>query len=156
MPIDFETIRKDIAVKHNVLLGKDDPILVAVSLNEMVLSHYLDLISENYAEQSRQLVHSFQAHTEQSLTQATATAEKIITQSTDYVSAEIKKVVHEASAEAYALAIKQSASLNDDLKRQLVDQSATILEARSSRNIAIIAAVIAIACALVALFVAIK
>lgn len=156
MPIDFETIRKDIAVKHNVLLGKDDPILVAVSLNEMVLSHYLDLISESYAEQSRILIHSFQTHTEQSLEQATATAEKLISQSTQYVSTEIKRAVHEAVSEAHTLALKQAASMNDDLKRQISDQSATVAEARLSRNAAFIAAVIAVVCALIAIFIAIK
>ena len=154
MPVDFDAIRKEIAVKHNVLLTKDDPVLVTVSLNEIVLAHYLELLSETYDDQARILIQSSQAHTEQSLEQATKTAEKIINQSTEYVSQEIKDVVNKSVTEAYSLALKQAAQLNDDLKRQLNDQAATVSEVRTSRNTSIIAAVIAICCALLILVVA--
>lgn len=156
MPVDFETIRKDIAIKHNVLLGKDDPILVTVSLNEMVLSHYLDLLSEVYSEHSRTLIQSFQVHNEQALTTATVTAEKVVTQATEHVTKEIKKAVHEAVSEAHAVALKQAASLNHDLKRQVNDQVATGSEARTARNIAIVAAMVAVIATLFAIFLAMK
>lgn len=153
MPVDFDAIRKEIAVKHSVLLTKDDPVLVTVSLNEIVLRHYLELLSETYDNQARMLIQSFQAHTDQSLEHATKTAEKIITQSTEYVSQEIKDTVNKSTAEAYSLALKQAAQLNDDLKRQLNDQAVTTLEIRTSRNTSIIAAVISIFCALLVLIV---
>ncbi len=153
MPVDFDAIRKEIAVKHNVLLTKDDPVLVTVSLNEIVLEHYLELLSETYDDHARALIQSFQAHTEQSLEQATLTAEKIITQSTEYISDEIKKVVNKSVDEAYTLALKQAAQLNNDLKNQLNDQAATVLEARASRNISVIASVIAICCALLVIII---
>lgn len=53
--IDFEEIRKQIAIKHNVLLDKDDPILVTITINEIVLSRYLDLVTERYSDASRDL-----------------------------------------------------------------------------------------------------
>ena len=42
--IDFEEIRKAVAIEHNNLLGKDDPILMSVTVHELVLQRYVDIL----------------------------------------------------------------------------------------------------------------
>lgn len=47
MPLDpllLAHIRSVVAEKHNVLLGPDDPILVTVTINELVLEHALQVM----------------------------------------------------------------------------------------------------------------
>ncbi|HGA7692146.1 TPA: conjugal transfer protein TraM [Salmonella enterica subsp. enterica serovar Virchow] len=90
--IDFDDIRKEVAVRHNVLLGKDDPILVTVTLNELVLGRYLDLISDQYDEANRTLTLTLQQQVEQSK----ETAGKIITDAANYVSDQTRQAVAEA------------------------------------------------------------
>ena len=73
--IDFDEIRKQVAIKHNVLIGKDDPILVTVTVSDMVLGRYLELVSDQYDEANRALTVSLQQQVEQSK----ETAGKVIT-----------------------------------------------------------------------------
>jgi hypothetical protein len=85
--IDFDEIRKQVAIKHNVLIGKDDPILVTVSLNEMVLSHYLDLISNQYKDAHHALMINMQQQVEQSK----EIAGQVITDASNYVSEQVRQ-----------------------------------------------------------------
>ena len=43
--IDFDELRKTVAIKHNVLLGPDDPILVTVTLHDLVLGRYVEVLT---------------------------------------------------------------------------------------------------------------
>lgn len=94
--IDFEEIRKQIAIKHNVLLDKDDPILVTITINEIVLSRYLDLVTERYSDASRDLTIALLHQQEESK----RIAEKIITEASDYVSNQVRQSVEESILEA--------------------------------------------------------
>lgn len=44
--IDFDEIRKTVAIRHGVLLESNDPVLVTVTLNELVLSRYVEILTE--------------------------------------------------------------------------------------------------------------
>lgn len=115
--IDFDDIRKEVAIRHNLLLGKDDPILATVTVNELVLSRYLDLISEQYDEANRTLTLTLQQQVEQSKD----TAGKIITDAANYVSDQLRQAVAEAVKEA-----------GKDLRRQVAEVQAANREAVAS------------------------
>ncbi|EAO2851306.1 conjugal transfer protein TraM [Salmonella enterica] len=140
--LDFDEIRKEVAIRHNVLLGKDDPILAAVTVNELVLGRYLDLISDQYDEANRTLTLTLQQQVEQSK----ETAGKIITEAANYVSDQMRQTVAEAVKEA-----------GKDLRRQVAEVQAASRDAVASgrdaqvaKNSAVVAAVLSGVAALVA------
>ncbi|AGF73945.1 conjugal transfer protein TraM [Bartonella australis AUST/NH1] len=90
--IDFDKIRKQVAIKHNVLLSEDDPILVIVTINEIILGHYFELISTQYDEAARVLTTSLQQQIELSK----EIASKIITDSAEYVSDQMQQAINDA------------------------------------------------------------
>lgn len=94
--IDFEDIRQKVVAQHNVLLGRDDAILVTVTLNEMVLSRYFEMAARHAETTSRELSVAIQRQTEQSK----EVAGKIITAAADYVRKEVHEAVKSAAAEA--------------------------------------------------------
>ncbi|WP_443694915.1 conjugal transfer protein TraM [Pseudomonas sp.] len=140
--LDFDEIRKQVAIKHNVLLGKDDPILVTVTVSEMVLERYLDLVSEQYEDATRALAVSM----EQQVEQSKGTAAKIITDASNYVSDQLRQAVTAAVNEA-----------GIELRRQILnaqavsrDAVASGRDAQSAKNGAFLAAVVSSVAALVA------
>lgn len=51
---DFDEIRKEVAIKHGFVLDKDDPVLVTVTLNElMLLRHVEALLAKNEAQEEK-------------------------------------------------------------------------------------------------------
>lgn len=140
--IDFDAIRSEVAIRHNLLLGKDDPILAAVTVNELVLARYLDLVSEQYDEANRTLAVMLQQNVELSK----ETAGKIITDAANYVSDQLRQTVAEV--------VKESGK---DLRRQVVEAQAAsreavanVKDAQTAKNSALIAAVLAGVAAVVA------
>lgn len=130
--IDLETdILKQVAIKHSVLLGKDDPILVTVTLNEMVLARYLELAAAQYADANRALTISLQ----QQVDQSKETAGRVITAAADYVAKEVQLAVTSAITDA---------------RHAGQDAAANNRDARAAKNGAFLAAVVAGASALIA------
>lgn len=139
--IDFDEIRKQVAIKHNVLIGKEDPVLVTVTVSEMVLDRYLDLVSEHYEDATRALTVSM----EQQVEQAKGTAAKIITDASTYVSDQLRQAVVAAVNEA-----------GGELRRQIAaaqaasrDSVASGRDAQTAKNGAFLAAVVASVAAIV-------
>lgn len=144
--IDIDEIRKQVAIKHNVLLGKDDPILVTVSINEMVLGRYLDLASERYSEASREMTVALQQQQEQ----AKEVAGRVITDAADYVSKQVRSAV----AEAVKAAVMDAGG---QLRQQIADAQAagrdavnSSRDAQTAKSGAMLAAVLAGVSAVVA------
>lgn len=140
--IDFDAIRSEVAIRHNLLLGKDDPILATITLNELVFARYLDLISEQYDEANRTLTVALQQHVELSKD----TAGKIITDAANYVSDQLRQTVAEVVKEA-----------GKDLRRQVAETQAAsreavanVKDAQTAKTSAILAAVLAGVAAVVA------
>ncbi|HHO81690.1 MAG TPA: conjugal transfer protein TraM [Halothiobacillus sp.] len=140
--IDFDELRKTVAIKHNVLLGPDDPILVTVTLNDLVLSRYVEILTAQNEDHQKALAAALHAHIEESK----ATAGRVITDAADYVSKQVRQAVTAAVAEASV-----------QLRQDLVDARAASREvaagadtARAARITAIAASAIAAICALVA------
>ncbi|EGJ4291074.1 conjugal transfer protein TraM [Salmonella enterica] len=140
--LDFDDIRKEVAIRHNVLLGKDDPILVTVTVNELVLGRYLDLISDQYDEANRTLTLTLQQQVEQSK----ETAGKIITDAANYVSDQTRQAVAEAVKEA-AKELRQQVAEVKTASREAV---ASGRDAQVAKNSATVAAVLAGVAALIA------
>ena len=134
--LDFDEIRKEVAIRHNVLLGKDDPILVTVTVNELVLSRYLEVISKEYDEANRTLIVTLHQQVEQ----AKETAGKIITDAASYVSDQTRQVVAEAAKEAGGI-----------LHRQIVEVQTASCHTRLAKNSAVIAAVLSGVAALISI-----
>jgi hypothetical protein len=141
--IDVDEIRKEVALRHNVLLGKNDPILVTITLNELVLDRYIALADGQRLEQQKAI--SAAIHTQ--VEQAKDTAGKLITESAAFVSDQVR--------EAVALAIQDAGlSLRDQLAaaHSAGQNIKSDVEAiRSARMIAIASAAIAIVCAVAAI-----
>ncbi len=80
--IDYDEIRKQVAMEHNFLIAKDDPILVSVTLNELVFQRYVDILEE------KNLAHrkAIEAALQKGIADAKVTAGSVITQAADYVS----------------------------------------------------------------------
>ena len=140
--LDFDDIRKEVAIRHNVLLGKDDPILVTVPVNELVLGRYLDLSSDQYDEANRTLTLTLQQQFEQSK----ETAGKIITDAANYVSDQTRQAVAEAVKEA-GKELRQQVGEVKTASREAV---ASGRDAQVAKNSAMVAAVLAGVAALIA------
>ncbi|KXK48100.1 conjugal transfer protein TraM [Nitrosomonas europaea] len=141
--IDFEEIRKQIAIKHNVLLDKDDPILVTITINEIVLSRYLDLVTERYSDASRDLTIALLHQQEESK----RIAEKIITEASDYVSNQVRQSVEESILEAGKNLKQQS------LGNNIASSNYYAQKAEKKATLATIMAVVSTVVAVVALVV---
>ncbi len=140
--LDFDEIRKEVAIQHNVLLGKDDPILVTVTINELVLAHYAKQITALQDEANRALTVSLHQQVEQSK----ETAGKVITEAANYVSDKMRQTLDAALADA-GNEIRRHVSNGVAASREAVDSSR---DAQTAKNSAFIAAVLAGVAALVA------
>ncbi|EIH7005369.1 conjugal transfer protein TraM [Escherichia coli] len=140
--LDFDDIRKEVAIRHGVLLGKDDPILATVTVNELVLGRFLDLISDQYDEANRTLTLTLQQQVEQSK----ETAGKIITDAANYVSDQTRQAVAEAIKDA-GKELRQQVAEVKTASREAV---ASGRDAQVAKNSAMVAAVLAGVAALIA------
>jgi hypothetical protein len=56
--IDYDEIRKQIAIQHNFLLDKDDPLMVAAGMHEAILSLYAELLNEQNKKSEKAILAS--------------------------------------------------------------------------------------------------
>lgn len=126
--IDFDELRKNVAIKHNVLLDHDDPMLVTVTLNDLVLRHYAKILSgamKDHVEQSKEI------------------AEGILSETADYISDQVLQAVEKALNEAR----------NDvaEVRRANLEASTEVQNIKAASSTAMAASVIAALCASFAL-----
>jgi hypothetical protein len=98
--MDVETLRSLIASKHNVVLGKDDPIFLVVTLNELVLE---DLVAKMKATADDARAQSIAAASHQ-VDLVKAAAGKLITESAGYITNQVTQRVTVAVETAIARA----------------------------------------------------
>ena len=136
--IDFDEIRKEVAIRHGFVPDLDDPMLVTVTVNELVIQRYVDILMEaNEAHRK-----AIEAALQQGIADAKVTASRIITEAADYVSEQARTAVSEALEEAKA-----------QIKRDL---SAYRKEAQTARKTAIVAAAVSCICTVTTVAVAIN
>ncbi len=51
--IDIEQLRAEVLRRHDLALGKDDPIFASVAIHDLVLGHYLERAEKSAAELER-------------------------------------------------------------------------------------------------------
>ncbi len=140
--IDFDELRKTVALRHNVWLGTDDPILVTVTLHDLVLGRYVEVLTAQNEGHQKALAAALREHVEQSK----QVGGKVITEAADYVSLQVRQAVTSALAEAGAQ-IRQEVA---DARAAGRSAEAGVQTARAARTTAIIAAALAGFCAVVA------
>ena len=136
--IDFDEIRKTVAIRHGVLLDPNDPVLVTVTLNELVLSRYAEILTE----QNKAHRKAIEAALQQGIADAKQTAGRVITEAADYVGEQTKMTVSSVLKEGEA-----------QIKRDL---SGSRKELQTTRRTATIAAVVSCLCTVATVAVAIN
>lgn len=132
----IETIRMQVAQQHNVLLGKDDPILVSVTLNELVISHFIDLAVERIERAQHEVIAS-SAH---QVDAAKETASRLVTEAAEFVAREVRRAATEAADDA-----------GSRVRRAIAEAESVGADANQAKRGANYAAWIAAGAALVAL-----
>lgn len=135
--IDFDEIRKEVAIRHNVLIGKDDPVLVTVTLNEMILEKYLTLVENQYAVKCQELTVILQ----QQIDQSRQTAGKIITEASNYVSDQVHNSVESTLKEA-TVEFKKDIQAAIVFQKNLLATAARVNSDKESARIASITAAV--------------
>lgn len=113
--LNIDRLIGEIARRHNLLLSKDDPILVTVTLNELVLIEALRGL-EGAIESAR---HSMSANAMLQMESAKEIASRIITAAADYADQEIR-----------AAGTAAATDIRDSLKAPQGQASQIILAAR--------------------------
>jgi len=144
--IDFDELRKTVAIKHNVLLGPDDPILVTVTLHDLVLGRYVEVLTAQNEGHQKALAAALQEHVEQSK----AAGSRLITDAANYVSDQVRMAAQAALSDAGA-AIRQDVADARTAGRDAVEGARAASAARSTAIIAAVAAGLAAIVAIAAL-----
>lgn len=104
-PLTIQTLIGDVAKRHGVALGANDPILMTVTLNELILGHYLErmnaLLEHAQATANAQVKQQLDAARQiaiQPVEEAKVAAAKLVTDGAAYLVAQVR----EASATALA------------------------------------------------------
>lgn len=138
--LDVQRLIAEVAKRHNVLLGPSDPILVTLTLNELVLSSYVERLTAALDQaQDRTAVESAQQ-----LASAREVVGKLVTEAGGYVAGQIEDAGKAVQAEFLA-------SLGREV--QIAQEAAR--QAAIARRTALYAALVAVGavCTLVGLLI---
>jgi hypothetical protein len=97
---DVQRLIGEVAKRHNMLLGPDDPIFIGVTLNELVLARAMEQVQASVAAMLAEHALVSAQHREA----AKAVAEQLITGASDYVAKEVKGGRRQAGRDAATLA----------------------------------------------------
>ena len=131
-PIDIDAIRLEVARRHGVMVGKDDPILAFVTVNELVLEAFL----ARAREASDELERRGAALMAQEVATVKATAEKMIGGAASFFTQEVRKAADAAES-----------SVASSIERRVAQAVAAADRAESVKRPAYVAAAAAIAAA---------
>jgi hypothetical protein len=93
--IDFDEIKKTIAIEHNILLDKDDPALISITLQGLVFQRYVELLMAENMKYRQAIDTALQ----KGIADAKVTAGRVITEAADYVSEQAHTAVTAALEE---------------------------------------------------------
>ena len=100
--VDFDEVRKEVAIKHGLLLDENDPMLMNVTINEVILNQYVEMV----AAQNAEYVKSVEVAIQRGIADSKLTAGRVITEGGDYVSKQVRatavEVLKEIEAQAQA------------------------------------------------------
>jgi repressor of nif and glnA expression len=93
--IDYDEIRKEVAIAHNVIIPKDDPVLATVTMNELVFQRYIEIVNE----QNEALLKKLEEAQQKGIADAKLTAGRVITEAAAFVSDQVNTAVLAAMEE---------------------------------------------------------
>lgn len=140
---DFDAIRAEVAKRHNVLLDHHDPVLVTVTVSELVLAHYANALGEHVET----VQHHATATAAKQVEAAKESAGRIITEAANFVADQVRKAASDATAKAREEASREL----DAVRIQLNNAQQVSGDVASARRIAVIASVVAAVSAVVAI-----
>ncbi len=123
--IDIEEIRKQVAVKHNTVLGENDPLLMLVTMNDLVLEKCIERLNSQNEAHQRGFSAALDEAVEKSIAESRKVSGRIITDGANYVTDRCK----ESIAEAMALAV---VAARVEIKNELVNSTKAIEVAKRS------------------------
>lgn len=132
MPLDIEAIRLEVARRHGVMVGKDDPLLAFVTVNELVLESFL----ADARAASDELERRGAALMAQEVANVKATAEKMVGGAASFFAQEVRKATDAAES-----------SVSNSIERRVAQAIAAADRAEAVKRPAYIAAAVAIAAA---------
>lgn len=133
--IDLDEIRREVAVKNNTWLGENDPILMQVTINELILSQYVEMIATQNAEYVEKLSKAVDASIQKGIAESKVVAGRVITEGSNYASDQIKEAIASSIAEGGT--------------KYLNAQYAFLKKAEEAKKSTMIAAVISVLCAII-------
>ena len=134
-PIDVERLIGEVARRHTVLLGGDDPIFMTVTLNELIIARALERVQAMVEASQDQI----SAGTAQQVLASKTLAASLITSAADQVAGQVRAATAEAVGQIQA-------TVADELRAARLAANA----AQKARSAARLAAGIAIAAAAIA------
>lgn len=115
--IDFDEIRKEVALRHGIVLGVDDPILVTVTINELVLARIIEVADE----QQRRSAEDLARQVRDQVAEATELSSRVIMNSAQQAAAHIQHVADDVRTQ-----------MELDVRKQIAD--AQIAAVRNSEG----------------------
>lgn len=112
--IDLDEIRKTIATDHGTWLGENDPVLMQVTINELILSQYVEMIAAQNAEYVKKLTDAVDASIQKGIAESKVVAGRVITEGSNYARDQIRESVAEIFREADAKAASYLPVLKED------------------------------------------
>lgn len=143
--LNIDEIRKEVAIRHSVVLSKDDPVLATAIINDIVLEHYINMVSAQYAEANRKMTIALQQQVEQSK----ETASRVITDASEFVASEMRNAVKAALDEGLNQIIHHQSM---SLKAATTAHEAAMNATKENKE-ALIAAIFSVVAAIVSLIV---
>jgi hypothetical protein len=112
-PFDVKELIGEVAKRHHILLSEDDPVLVTLTLNELILTRAIAQIEAHIEACKEQVSIAAAEH----IAASKALAEDIVTAGAAYLAGELRAAVAEATAtlrEAVAQSIELQLELPSD------------------------------------------
>ncbi len=131
--IDMDEIRKAVAIKHDVLLGNDDPLLMNVTINELLLQQCLSDMNSQQEANVKALINSIQKSHEETK----RLAKKVVDEGTEYACDQISTAIK--------LTVDES---RDEFKREM---RGAWVAMQTAKRVAVIGAAVSASCAVVML-----
>jgi hypothetical protein len=102
-PFEIERLIGEVAKRHNALLGRDDPIFMTVTLNELIIARALERIEATVEASQDQIA----AGTAQQIAASKTIAANLITSAADHVAGHIAAAAAEAAQQIEAVVAEE-------------------------------------------------
>jgi hypothetical protein len=90
--LDIKGLIGEVACRHNVLIGPDDPIFATITLNELVLTRLLERQQEALSASQDQIV----ATTAQQIAGVQRLGERLVTAAAEHLAAQLRTTIDDA------------------------------------------------------------